>query len=86
MLACLSAATSFPGLAAGRFFLGAFEAPLNPGLVIITSSWWKTAEQPRRVGIWYSAAGAINLFVVLIFYGIAHMDVSCARFESFAGR
>lgn len=79
VLACTAGATSFPGLAAGRFFLGVFEAPLNPALVIITSSWWKKAEQPRRLGIWYSLVGVINMLVVLAFYGIAHMNVSCVR-------
>lgn len=76
VLACSSAATNFAGLAACRFLLGVFEAPLNPGLIVITSSWWKTGEQARRVGLWYSSAGFINLVVVLIFYGIAHIHVS----------
>ena len=76
VLACSSAATNFAGLAACRFFLGVFEAPLNPGLIVITSSWWKNEEQARRVGLWYSSAGFVNVIVVLIFYGIAHIHVS----------
>jgi MFS transporter, ACS family, allantoate permease len=74
ILACTSAATSFPGLAAGRFLLGAFEAPLNPGLVIITSSYWKKSEQARRTGIWYSLAGFSNIPITMVFYGIAHIE------------
>lgn len=76
VLACTSAASSFPGLAAGRFFLGVFEAPLNPGLVIITSSWWRTEEQARRTGLWYSLAGFASVAITMIFYGIAHINVS----------
>jgi MFS transporter, ACS family, allantoate permease len=74
VLAATGAATSFPGLAVGRFLLGVFEAPINPGLVVITSTWWKTAEQPRRAGIWYAAIGALTLVVVMVFYGIAHIE------------
>ncbi|KAF2730354.1 MFS general substrate transporter [Polyplosphaeria fusca] len=74
VLACTGAATSFPGLAAGRFLLGVFEAPINPGLVVITSSWWKTSEQARRVGIWYSATGGLTVAITMAFYGIAHIE------------
>jgi MFS transporter, ACS family, allantoate permease len=74
VLAATGAATSFPGLAVGRFLLGVFEAPINPGLVVITSTWWKTAEQPRRAGLWYAFIGALTLVVVMIFYGIAHIE------------
>jgi sugar phosphate permease len=80
VLACTGAATSFAGLAAGRILLGVFEAPINPGLVIITSSWWKTSEQARRVGIWYSATGALGIVCTLAFFGIAHIEVSYLRY------
>ncbi|KAM0723527.1 hypothetical protein Q7P37_000514 [Cladosporium fusiforme] len=75
VLACSGACTSFPGLAVCRFLLGVFEAPLNPGLIVITSAWWKTSEQARRVGVWYSMAGFINLPVAMVFYGLAHVEV-----------
>lgn len=78
ILACTGAATSFPGLATGRFLLGFFEAPLNPGLVIITSSYWRVEEQARRTGLWYSLAGFVNIPITMVFYGIAHIVVSSA--------
>lgn len=74
-LACSGAATTFPSLAVCRFLMGVLEAPLNPGLVVITSAWWKTAEQPGRIMLWYCAAGVLNIIMILAFYGIAHIDV-----------
>lgn len=75
VLSCTGAATNFAGLAVCRILLGVFEAPLNAGLVMITAAWWKKEEQPRRLGLWYCSAGFVNLFVVLIFYGVAHIRV-----------
>lgn len=76
VLAASGAATNFKGLAVCRFFLGVFEAPINPGLIIITSTYWTTKEQPRRIGIWYSAVSILNMIKTIATYGIAHMNVS----------
>jgi ACS family allantoate permease-like MFS transporter len=59
-LAATGSATSFVTLAVGRFFLGVFESCLNPGFVLITSSWWKREEQSARVALWYCANGLIG--------------------------
>ena len=59
-LAATGSATRFSTLAAGRFFLGVFESCLNPGFVLITSSWWKREEQTARVALWYCANGLIG--------------------------
>ncbi|CAK7235502.1 hypothetical protein SBRCBS47491_009314 [Sporothrix bragantina] len=75
VLTATGAATNFAGLAVCRVLLGIFEAPLNPGLIMITASWWTKQEQPRRLGIWYSSAGFVNLVVSPIFYGVAHIQV-----------
>lgn len=75
VLACTGAATNFASLAVCRVLLGIFEAPLNAGMIMITASWWKKEEQPRRLGLWYCSAGFVNLVVVLVFYGVAHIDV-----------
>ncbi|CAK7212681.1 hypothetical protein SBRCBS47491_001549 [Sporothrix bragantina] len=75
VLTCAGAATDFAGLATCRVLLGVFEAPLNAGMILVTASWWTKEEQPRRLGLWYSAIGFVNLFVVLIFYGVAHIQV-----------
>lgn len=59
-LAATGSATNFATLATGRFFLGVFESCLNPGFVLITSSWWKREEQPARVALWFCANGVIG--------------------------
>jgi MFS transporter, ACS family, allantoate permease len=59
-LAATGSATNFATLAVGRFFLGVFESCLNPGFVLITSSWWKREEQSARVALWYCANGLIG--------------------------
>ena len=75
VLTATASATSFPTLAVSRFFLGVFESCINPGFVLITSSWWKREEQTARIGLWYCANGLIGGPAGLIFWGIAHMSV-----------
>jgi ACS family allantoate permease-like MFS transporter len=69
----MGSCTSFKPFVAARFFLGVFESCLNPGFVLITSSWWKREEQPARIAIWYCANGVISIPSGFIFYGIAHL-------------
>lgn len=73
VLTCMGACTSFKSFMVARFFLGVFESCLNPGFVLITSSWWKREEQPARIAIWYCANGVISIPSGFIFYGVAHM-------------
>ncbi|EPQ32427.1 uncharacterized protein PFL1_00623 [Pseudozyma flocculosa PF-1] len=63
------AITSWRGLVAQRFFLGAVESAVSPGFVRITRSWYKRSEQPLRLGIWYSATGLFSIFSGLVNYG-----------------
>ncbi|PMD21449.1 MFS general substrate transporter [Hyaloscypha hepaticicola] len=74
-LAATGSATNFATLATGRFFLGVFESCLNPGFVLITSSWWKREEQSSRVALWYCANGLFGAPSGAIFFGIAHIHV-----------
>ncbi|PWY98134.1 MFS general substrate transporter [Testicularia cyperi] len=64
------AITSWQGLIAQRFFLGAIESAVSPGFVYITRAWYKRSEQPLRLGIWYSATGLFSIFSGLVNYGI----------------
>jgi ACS family allantoate permease-like MFS transporter len=73
VLTAMGACRSFKPFMAARFFLGVFESCLNPGFVLITSSWWKREEQPARIAIWYCANGVISIPSGFIFYGIAHL-------------
>ncbi|TPX10390.1 uncharacterized protein E0L32_008609 [Thyridium curvatum] len=72
-LTCMGACTSFAPFMVTRFLLGVFESCLNPGLILITSSWWKREEQPARIAIWFCASGVISIPTGFIFYGVAHM-------------
>lgn len=64
------AVSSWRGLIAQRFFLGAVESAVSPGFVYITKSWYKRSEQPLRLGIWYSATGLFSIFSGLVNYGL----------------
>ncbi|KAK5118934.1 hypothetical protein LTR62_000145 [Meristemomyces frigidus] len=48
---------SFGSLIAVRLLLGMFEAAVAPCLLIITGMWYKRAEQPLRIAIWYLGVG-----------------------------
>lgn len=51
--ACMAACNSYEGLLATRFLLGLFEAACLPLFSVITSQWYRRAEQPMRVACWY---------------------------------
>ncbi|KAJ5368641.1 uncharacterized protein N7496_008401 [Penicillium cataractarum] len=74
-LAATGSARSFATLAPARFFLGVFESCLNPGFVLISSSWWKREEQAARIGLWYSANGLASVPAGVLFWAIAHINV-----------
>jgi MFS transporter, ACS family, allantoate permease len=74
VLTCTGACRSFRPFAACRFFLGVFESCLNPGFILITSSFWKREEQPLRVALWYCANGVISIPCGFVFYGVAHIN------------
>lgn len=74
VLTCMGACRSFAPFMVARFLLGVFESCLNPGFVLITSSWWKREEQPARIAIWYCANGVISIPSGFIFYGVAHLN------------
>jgi ACS family allantoate permease-like MFS transporter len=73
VLTSMASCTSFAPFMAARFFLGVFESCLNPGFVLLTSSWWKREEQPARIAIWYCANGVISIPSGFIFYAVAHL-------------
>ncbi|CAK7235589.1 hypothetical protein SBRCBS47491_009347 [Sporothrix bragantina] len=57
VLSASSSCKSFASLAVARFFLGALESCINPGLILISSSWWTKEEQAFRVPFWAAANG-----------------------------
>ncbi|RJE25696.1 Major Facilitator Superfamily [Aspergillus sclerotialis] len=71
--ACMAACHNFGGLIATRFFLGLFEAGCLPLFSIITSQWYRRAEQPIRVAAWYSTNGAATVIAAALSYGLGHI-------------
>lgn len=71
--ACMAACHSFGGLMATRFFLGLFEAGCLPLFSVITSQWYRRAEQPLRVAAWYSTNGLATIVAAALSYGLAHI-------------
>jgi MFS family permease len=69
----MAACHSYPGLLATRFFLGLFEAGCLPLFSIITSQWYRRAEQPVRVAAWYSTNGAATIIASALSYGLGHI-------------
>jgi MFS family permease len=71
--ACMAAASSYGDLLAARFFLGLFEAGCLPLFSIITSQWFRRAEQPIRVAAWYSTNGIATIVASALSYGLGHI-------------
>ncbi|KAI0926637.1 hypothetical protein AcV7_005526 [Taiwanofungus camphoratus] len=63
----------YGGLLAVRFFLGATEAGLFPGVVYYLSCWYKRKEQHFRISIFFSAASLAGAFGGVLAYGIGKM-------------
>jgi len=68
------ACRSFAGMATNRFILGALEATVNPGFVLIMSMWYTSAEQPLRLEIYYCTNGIATMFGGLIGYAVGHIN------------
>lgn len=70
----MSACKSFPSLLAARFFLGLFEAGCLPLFSVITSQWYRRAEQPVRVAAWYGTNGWATIIAAALSYGLGHIN------------
>ncbi|SMQ51507.1 unnamed protein product [Zymoseptoria tritici ST99CH_1A5] len=70
---CMAACHNYGGLLAARFFLGLFEAGCLPLFSIITSQWYRRAEQPMRVAAWYSTNGIAGMAASLLSFGLGHV-------------
>ena len=71
---CMAACHNFGSLMAARFFLGLFEAGCLPLFSIITSQWYRRAEQPLRVAAWYGTNGAATIVAAALSYGLGHIQ------------
>ncbi|KAK5112331.1 hypothetical protein LTR62_004294 [Meristemomyces frigidus] len=78
LLITTPACKSFAGIAANRFLLGICEAVVNPGFVLVLSMWWRQAEQPLRLMVYYSMNGVAGIFGGLLGYAIGHIHTGLA--------
>lgn len=70
VLACHAAAMNYSAFLAVRFFLGFFEAAINPGFILLTGRFYTRKEQVIRVAIWYSMNGWAMIVGGSMTYGI----------------
>jgi MFS family permease len=69
----LGVCQNFSGFLVARFFLGATESGLFPGVVFYLSMWYKRSETTYRVALFFSAASLAGAFGGILAFGIAHM-------------
>lgn len=81
VLMCHAASTNFAGLAATRTFLGAFEASINPGTMLLFSMYYNRSEQPLRMGLWIGSAGLGYIVAGIVTFGIGHIEASIASWR-----
>ncbi|KAK6593342.1 allantoate permease [Botrytis cinerea] len=73
------ACVSFGGIATNRFLLGAVEATINPGFVLLMSMWYTSAEQPLRLETYYCTNGIATMFGGLIGYAVGHITTGLPK-------
>lgn len=73
MLMITAACNSFAGIAACRFLLGVFEAPITNCFMMIVGMWYTRKEQPFRAGIFYSCNGLGAVVGGILTYGIGQI-------------
>ncbi|KAJ3513869.1 hypothetical protein NMY22_g14914 [Coprinellus aureogranulatus] len=72
-LLCHAAASSFGALVACRMVLGACEAVILPGFMIVTSMFYTRKEHTRRVGYWYMTGMFGSSCLGFIAFGLLHV-------------
>ncbi|KAI4692535.1 hypothetical protein J4E81_006950 [Alternaria sp. BMP 2799] len=74
ILCGMAGASSFAGLMATRFLLGAFEAAVAPAFIAVVQMWYKRGEQTNRNAAWYAMLGMVNILGSLLCYGLGHIQ------------
>ncbi|KAG5913914.1 hypothetical protein E4U42_000788 [Claviceps africana] len=69
----MAACRSFGALMAARFFLGLFEGGCLPLFGVITSQWYRRAEQPMRIAAWFGTNGLATMVAAAASYGLGHI-------------
>ncbi|VUC28703.1 unnamed protein product [Clonostachys rosea] len=68
-----AACYNFQSLAALRFLLGCFEAPISPCFFMIIGMWYIRQDQPFRAGIFYSCNGLGVMIGGIMNYGVGQL-------------
>jgi hypothetical protein len=74
VLACHAACKNKEGLYAARFFLGAMEAGMFPGLVAQLCSWYRSDEMGKPIMWMFGFQNCSGIVGSLLAYGISYMD------------
>ncbi|KAI0595038.1 major facilitator superfamily transporter [Biscogniauxia sp. FL1348] len=74
VLMATAACSNFGGLAACRFLLGIFEAPITPCFMMMVAMWYVREEQPFRAGIFYSCNGVGSMVGGVLFYAVGQIQ------------
>ncbi|KAB5593364.1 DNA polymerase alpha-associated DNA helicase A [Ceratobasidium theobromae] len=72
-LALTAVCKSFASLMVVRYLLGTFEAAVQPCFMLMTSMWYKRAEQGEYVSYWYAMNGLQQMVGGLLSYGVSHI-------------
>ncbi|KAJ4372959.1 hypothetical protein N0V83_003250 [Neocucurbitaria cava] len=65
---------NYPGLLAGRFFLGVTESGFFPAATFLLTLWYRRFELQRRMAVFYVAASLAGAFSGLLAYAIEKLD------------
>lgn len=66
--------TNKAGVTALRFFLGACEAGIFPGMIYYFSFWYRQGERATRIAAFMCSATLSGAFGGCIAYGVGHMN------------
>ncbi|KAH9029060.1 MFS general substrate transporter [Lactarius pseudohatsudake] len=72
--ACQGAVHSYRGLLVCRFFLGALEGGLTPGITLLFSNFYKRHALQLRCALLFSVGSLTGAFSGLLAYGILNLD------------
>ncbi|KAJ9299963.1 hypothetical protein DTO217A2_8069 [Paecilomyces variotii] len=71
---CQGLVSSWSGLMATRFFMGAFETGMFPGCFYLMGMWYKRSEAQKRFSFFFSSTTLAGAFGGLLASGIGEMD------------
>lgn len=71
--AAAAGAKNYTTLLVARIFLGIFEAPVAPSLMIISGQYYTKSEQAPRFTFWFLGLGVAQIVGGLISFGFQHV-------------